>query len=98
MTAELEKVREAIGGALAEWVYSGDPLESPVGIDLVLAAIEAAGAKVVWDKPVGYIIGGYLGERREEYERNGTVMYAQPSGMATVPLYAAPSLTGEKDV
>ena len=40
--------------------------------------------------PVGYAIATYFTERREEYERGGTVIYRQPAGMATMPLYGGP--------
>lgn len=41
--------------------------------------------------PIGYIIGG-LDERRREYEKNGTVMYHHPMGMATTPVFSNPPL------
>jgi len=45
------------------------------------------------ERPIGYIIGSFLDERRTEYERNGTVLYHQSMGMATTPVYALQAKT-----
>lgn len=43
-------------------------------------------------KPVGYAIATYFTERRDEFERDGTVIYHAPMGMATAPLFTSEAL------
>ena len=51
--------------------------------------IEASAPAVV-QQPIGYISNILLTERRKTFERDGAVMYSQPAGMYTTPVFATP--------
>lgn len=46
--------------------------------------------------PVGYAIATYFTERRNEFERDGTVIYHAPMGMAAMPLFTAEALSAAR--
>lgn len=77
---------ERISMALVDPHYTFDTED----LSKIKSALQSPAAPVDAEvRPVGYVISTYLDERKSEYERNGTVMYSQPCGMATTPLYRA---------
>jgi len=104
-TRHLATLREDKGGVdLSDWhdfagkisdmLWGGELGWTRTGLDGMLCVLkERLALKNPSDaggEPIGYVHAPFITERREEYELNGTVMYHQPSGTYTMPVYAAP--------
>ncbi len=79
--------------ALRECMESGrlqQNTEQTGTLEIRVTATTTPAIKPVVQEPLGYIIQDFVESRRMEFERNGTVLYAQSGGMATMPLYTAP--------
>lgn len=88
---EVETLEGLMRGNTGDWIIRGIKGEIyPCKPDIFEATYtRAQPAAVEGDEPVGFIEPSFLAERRREYEANGIVMYHQPMGTYTTPVYCA---------
>lgn len=84
------------GNELAHECREDDRRIARWAISALSRPLEAA--PVDGGEAVAFAISSFFTERRSEFERAGTVVYHQPMGMATMPLYAHPAGTDAKRI